>query len=97
MRAALVAAGDHGGGLFIIKDRVGCGRTRVVDRLVHGTLVLPAVLDVAGAPLAKTATLTELGVAARLSANSLLELGYTSMLADEGHDSGVNARFSVQF
>lgn len=52
---------------------------------------------VAGAPLAKTATLTELGVAARLSANSLLELGYTSMLADEGHDSGLNARFSVQF
>ena len=52
---------------------------------------------VAGAPLAKTATLTELGVAARLSANSLLELGYTSMLADEGHDTGLNARFSVQF
>ena len=52
---------------------------------------------VAGTPLARNAVLTELGVAARLSANSLLELGYTGTQADEGHDSGVNARFSVQF
>ena len=52
---------------------------------------------VVGTPLARNAVLTELGVAARLSANSLLELGYTGTQADEGHDSGVNARFSVQF
>ncbi|MGB3394499.1 MAG: autotransporter domain-containing protein [Stenotrophomonas sp.] len=52
---------------------------------------------VAGAPLVRNATLAELGLAARLSANSLLELGYTGMLADEGHDTGVNARFSVKF
>ncbi|WP_152979591.1 autotransporter domain-containing protein [Stenotrophomonas daejeonensis] len=52
---------------------------------------------VTGAPLVRNATLAELGVAARLSANTLLELGYTGMLADEGHDTGLNARFSVQF
>jgi len=52
---------------------------------------------VTGTPLVRNATLAELGVAARLSANTLLELGYTGMLADEGHDTGLNARFSVQF
>lgn len=52
---------------------------------------------VTGVPLVRNATLAELGVAARLSANTLLELGYTGMLADEGHDTGLNARFSVQF
>ena len=52
---------------------------------------------VAGAPLARNATLVDVGLAARLSANSLLELGYNGMLANGAHDTGVNARFSLQF
>ncbi|MCD9026935.1 S8 family serine peptidase [Luteimonas sp. BDR2-5] len=43
------------------------------------------------------ATLVELGIAARTSANSLLELGYSGVLSDEARDHGANARFSVQF
>ena len=52
---------------------------------------------VSGAPLADDATLLEAGIAARLSANSLLELGYSGQLADEADDHGLNARFSLRF
>ncbi|WP_250061368.1 autotransporter domain-containing protein [Stenotrophomonas mori] len=52
---------------------------------------------VEGTPLTRNATLAELGVAARLSARTLLELGYTGMLASDGNDTGMNARLSVQF
>lgn len=55
------------------------------------------VFTVQGAPLAKKATLGELGIAARLSERTLLELGYTGQFADEGNDHGANARISVRF
>ena len=50
-----------------------------------------------GAPLADDATLVNLGIGARLSGSSLLELGYSGQLADEARDHGINARFSVTF
>lgn len=53
--------------------------------------------DAAGAPLADHATLVEAGIAARLSANGLLELNYSGQLADEADDHGVNARYSLRF
>ena len=53
--------------------------------------------DAAGAPLADDATLVEAGIAARLSANGLLELNYSGQFADEADDHGVNARYSLRF
>lgn len=41
--------------------------------------------------------LLELGIAARTSANSLFEVGYTGVLSDDARDHGANARFSWQF
>jgi subtilase-type serine protease len=52
---------------------------------------------VSGAPLADDATLLEAGIGARLSTNSLLELGYSGQLADEANDHGFSARFSLRF
>ena len=52
---------------------------------------------VSGAPLADDATLLEAGIGARLSPNSLLELGYSGQLADEADDYGLSARFSLRF
>ena len=53
--------------------------------------------SVMGSPLARHATLAEIGLGARLSPNSLLEFGFSGLYAGSGHDSGLNARFSVQF
>src|SRR5690606_5795493 len=50
-----------------------------------------------GAPVASDATLLELGVAARPSANSLLEVGYSGQYADEARDHGGNLRWSLRF
>ncbi|MBB3344639.1 autotransporter serine protease [Luteimonas sp. RC10] len=47
--------------------------------------------------IADEATLVELGIAARTSANSLLELGYSGALSDDARDHGASARFSLQF
>jgi subtilase-type serine protease len=55
------------------------------------------VFNIHGAPIADHATLLDLGFAARLSRNSLLEIGYSGQLADEASDHGASARFSVQF
>ncbi len=55
------------------------------------------VFTVQGAPIADGALLGELGPGARLSPNSLLELGCSGQFADEGDDHGINARFSVRF
>ncbi|PJK11997.1 autotransporter outer membrane beta-barrel domain-containing protein, partial [Lysobacteraceae bacterium NML95-0200] len=52
---------------------------------------------VLGAPVAKKATVADLGVAARLSARSLLEVGYSGQYADEGNDHGAHARFTFKF
>jgi subtilase-type serine protease len=52
---------------------------------------------VRGAPLSDDAVLVEAGVAARLSANSLLELGYKGEFGDEADGQGINARYSVRF
>jgi len=52
---------------------------------------------VRGAPVGSDAKLLELGVAARTSANSLLEVGYHGQYADEARDHGANLRWSVQF
>ncbi len=43
------------------------------------------------------ATLLELGLAARTSANSMFEVGYSGLLSDDLRDHGANARFSVRF
>ncbi|QQP96917.1 autotransporter domain-containing protein [Lysobacter enzymogenes] len=56
-----------------------------------------AAFDTAGAPLADDATVLEAGVAARLSANGLLELNYSGQFGDEADDHGVNARYSLRF
>ncbi len=53
--------------------------------------------DARSAAITDEAALVELGIAARTSTNSLLELGYSGVLADEARDHGANARFSVQF
>lgn len=50
-----------------------------------------------GAPLAENATLFEAGLAARVSANGLLELNYGGQFADEARDHSVNARYSLRF
>ena len=50
-----------------------------------------------GAPIAENATVVDLGLGARLSTNSLLELGYTGQSSKDAYDQGLNARFSVQF
>ena len=41
--------------------------------------------------------LAQLGVAARTSARSLLELGMSHVEADQANDTGLNARFTVNF
>lgn len=56
-----------------------------------------SVFTVHGAPVAEDSTLVEVGLGARTSANSLLELGYSGQLADEVRDHAVSARFSVKF
>ncbi|PJK07329.1 hypothetical protein CO612_00455, partial [Lysobacteraceae bacterium NML71-0210] len=52
---------------------------------------------VLGAPVAKKATVADLGVAARMSERSLLEVGYSGQYADEGNDHGAHARFTFKF
>ncbi|KAB8192927.1 S8 family serine peptidase [Lysobacter maris] len=52
---------------------------------------------VQGAPLADDATVAELGIAARLSARSLLEFGYRGQFGDDADAQGLNARYSLQF
>lgn len=52
---------------------------------------------VLGAPIAKSATIVDFGIAARTSPRSLLELGYSGQFADEGKDHGATARFSIKF
>lgn len=52
---------------------------------------------VEGATLSNSATIGELGFAARLSDNSLLELGYNGQFSGNGNSHGAHARFSVKF
>lgn len=52
---------------------------------------------VSGAALASDATLGEIGIAARISERTLLEVGYTGQSANEGNDHGANARITVKF
>ena len=53
------------------------------------TVRSPAITD--------EAILVELGFAARTSANSMFEVGYSGLLSDDARDHGANARFSLQF
>lgn len=53
--------------------------------------------SVHGTPIADRATLGELGVAARLSERTLLEVGYSGQFSDEGRDHGANARLTIKF
>ena len=53
--------------------------------------------NVRGAPIADGSVVAEAGIAARLSPNTLLELGYSGQFADEARDHGANAKLSVQF
>ncbi|MDO5610407.1 MAG: S8 family serine peptidase [Pseudomonadota bacterium] len=50
-----------------------------------------------GAPIAKSATVGELGLGARLSERALLELGYSGQFSKDGNDHGANARLSIRF
>jgi len=80
--------------------RGGLGRRHASGDLTPVTQVAwrgGAAFDAAGAPLADDATLVEAGIAARLSANGLLELNYSGQFADEADDHGVNARYSLRF
>ncbi|MGJ7903821.1 autotransporter domain-containing protein [Lysobacter sp. 1R34A] len=80
--------------------RGGLGRRHASGDLSPATSVAwrgGEAFQVHGAPLADDATLLEAGIAARLSANGLLELNYSGQLADEAHDHGVNARYSLRF
>jgi subtilase-type serine protease len=80
--------------------RGGLGRRHASGDLNPATSVAwrgGNTFQVHGAPLADDATLLEAGIAARLSANGLLELNYSGQLADEAHDHGVNARYSLRF
>ncbi len=80
--------------------RGGVGYRKTGGELVPWTDVAFAGGDsftVHGARVASDATLVELGVAARTSANSLLEVGYQGQYADEARDHGANLRWSVRF
>ncbi|HEY0503038.1 MAG TPA: autotransporter domain-containing protein, partial [Lysobacter sp.] len=80
--------------------RGGIGRRHASGDVVPAATVAwdgGSAFTVHGAPLAEDATLAEVGLGARLSANSLLELSYSGQLADEARDHGVNARFSLKF
>lgn len=80
--------------------RGGLGRRHASGDLTPETSVAwrgANAFTVQGAPLADDATLLEAGIAARLSANGLLELSYSGQVADEAHDHGVNARYSLRF
>lgn len=62
----------------------------------------PAFVDggpfnVRGAPIADGSILVEAGIAARLAASTVLELGYSGQLADEARDHGANMQLSWQF
>lgn len=50
-----------------------------------------------GAPVASDATLLDLGVSARTSVNSLLELTYNGQFASAARDHGASLRWSIQF
>jgi len=80
--------------------RGGLGRRHASGDLTPVTQVAwrgGSAFAVAGAPLADDSTLVEAGVAARLSANGLLELNYSGQFANEGNDHGFNARYSLRF
>jgi len=80
--------------------RGGIGRRHASGDVVPATTMAwsgGGAFTVHGAPLAEDTTLIELGVGARLSANSLLELSYSGQLADETRDHGINARYILKF
>lgn len=80
--------------------RGGLGRRHASGDLTPDTAVAwrnGNAFNVSGAPLAQDANLLEAGLAARLSANGLLELNYSGQFADEANDHGVNARYSLRF
>lgn len=53
--------------------------------------------DVGSPAITHEAVLAEIGVAARTSANSVLEAGVSRIQGDESSDTGFNARFSINF
>ena len=73
----------HAGGDLVQASRAGWQGVEAF------TVRSPAVSD--------EAVLVELGLAARTSANSLFEVGYSGQLSDDARDHGANARFSWQF
>ena len=85
----LLAGQFHGGfhGIPAAGEMMRVGRIRPLAS--SGTQRMPSLPDVP--------TLVELGFAARTSANSLFEVGYSGVLSDDIRDHGANARFSVQF
>lgn len=53
--------------------------------------------NVRGVSVEKNATVAEAGFAARTSAHSLFEFGYSGQFGGDAREHGVNARFSVRF
>ncbi|HVJ39451.1 MAG TPA: autotransporter domain-containing protein, partial [Stenotrophomonas sp.] len=52
---------------------------------------------VSGVPVARQSTVVSLGVAARLSRNGVLDLGYDGQFAGKVRDHGVRARYTLRF
>ncbi len=73
----------HAGG-----DQVRSARLSL-DGSPDFTVTSPAITD--------EGVLAELGIAARTSANSLLEINYSGVLSDQSRDHGLGARFSLRF
>lgn len=70
------------------------------DQVRHARLGLVdggEAFDVASPAIRDEALLLQIGAAARLSANSQLDLGLSHVDADVANDTGINARFTVNF
>ena len=80
--------------------RGGLGYRKASGDLVSaGAMQFPGgtPFTVHGAPISDSATIGELGLAARLSERTLLELGYSGQFSSEGNNHGANARVSIKF
>jgi len=69
------------------------------DRLPEATLNWRGgdVFTVSGVPVAKQSTVVSFGIAARVSRNGLLDLGYDGQFAGKVRDNGLRARYSLRF
>ena len=95
--ANLAGSGQQPGWLQL---RAGLGYRHASGDLTSPTQAAGAgapSFAVAGATLARNATVAEAGIGAWVSPRALVEFGYTGQFADEARDHGATARISVQF